>query len=686
MKRKVHPKTATVEVDGVAFQCESFLRGRWVRVFYDPFRLDDVLVFLGDKRVQRARLTPLGLHGRDPRMRKRLVLLAVVLAATGAAYLPAIDGEFLFDDLTAILKNPSVTDPFGHALSAWLAPGRKVVDFTFALNHLAVGLDTRGWHLTNIAIHLGAAVLAWLFARITLIRAGLGRPELPALAAAALFALHPLQTESVAYVTQRAESLASGVYLAALLLLLLRDEEPAPYRRNLFLAGAVALHAIGLFGVKPIVATLPAAWLLHSALLPVSSEISMPAWRRAWRRVPAALPLFAISGAAAIWMVQSVAGEEHAGLGVPGLSPGLYLATQLRVIPTYLRLLFWPAGQCADWYFPASRSFLEPAVLGGASLLGAIAALAILAAARFRGVSGDGPAAARAASFGAIFFLVAIAPSSSVVPLLDPLAEHRVYLGALGVVLACAAGAAVAVRRLAGARARLAGVSIALLLLASAGVATARRSAVWSTRVSLWSDAAQKAPQKARVHFNLGAALHEANLLPDALASYYRARALPPDHTVRSEVLFENIVATLLRLKRTDEARAEVDGVLARYPRHPAALARLAWVELVSGRDAESMRAALAALAVDRWNATALTCLGVIQLKRGDVAGARQALRGAAATRLDDPITYSKLGEAEERSGEIAAACAAYSHSAALPGHPSVSAAARRSLARLRCP
>ena len=54
VKRKVHPKTATVEVDGVTFQCESFLRGRWVRVFYDPFCLDDVLVFLGDKRVQRA--------------------------------------------------------------------------------------------------------------------------------------------------------------------------------------------------------------------------------------------------------------------------------------------------------------------------------------------------------------------------------------------------------------------------------------------------------------------------------------------------------------------------------------------------------------------------------------------------------------------------------------------------------
>ncbi len=618
-------------------------------------------------------------------MRKQLVLLAIVLAATGAAYLPATDGELVLDDFAAI-QNPSVTDPFGGALSAWLTPGRKVVDFTFALNHLAVGLDTRGWHLTNIAIHLGAVVLAWLFARITLTRAGLARPELPALAAAALFALHPLQTESVAYITQRAESLASGVYLAALLLLLLRDEEPAPWRRKLLLAGAVALHAIGLFGVKPIVATLPAAWLLHSALLPVSSEISMPAWRRAWRRAPAALPLFALSGAAAIWMAQSVAGEVHAGFAVPGLSPDLYLATQLRVIPTYLRLLFWPAGQCADWYFPASRSFLEPAVLGGAAFLVAVAALAILAAVRFRGASGGGPAAARAASFGALFFLVVLAPSSSVVPLLDPLAEHRVYLGALGVFLAVVAGADFAVRRLAGARATQAGASIALLLLAAAGVATARRSAVWSTQVSLWSDAAQKAPQKARVHLNLGQALHDASRPGDALASYYRARELLRDHTVSGETLLNNIVQTLLTLQRADEARAEVSHILARFPRDPEALALLARVEFVSRRDIESVRAALAALAVDPWNATALTCVGMIQLKRGDIATARQALRDAAATQVIDPMIYSKLGEAEERSGDIAAACAAYARAAALPGNPWVSTEARRSHARLRCP
>ncbi len=619
-------------------------------------------------------------------MRKHIVLLAIALAATGAAYLPAIDGELVLDDLVTVVPSPSVTEPFGRPLSSQLEGGRGVVNLTFALNHLAAGLDTRAFHLTNVAIHLCAVVLAWLFARLTLARAGLARPELPALVAAGLFALHPLQTESVAYISQRAESLASCIYLAALLLLLLRDEKPSPRRRALLLAGAVALHTIGLFGVKPIVATLPAAWLLHSALLPTGAEAQMPAWRRAWRRAPAALPLFALSGIAAIWAIRGVEGHVDAGPDVPGLSPGLYLATELRVIPTYLRLLFWPAGQCADWYFRASKSFLEPAVLAGGVLLCAMAALAIVAAARSRGVNGDRHAAARAASFGTLFFLVVIAPSSSVVPLLDPLAEHRVYLAALGVFLACAAGAALAVRRLAGERATLAGGSIALLLLASAGLATARRSVVWRTSLSFWSDASEKAPQKARSHLGLGYALEQANRPGDALASYHRASELLHDHTVTREALFYNIVGVLLRLDRTSEARTEVGRVLARFPQDPQALALLAWIEWVGRRDSESMRAAVAALDVDPWNAIALKCLGMIRLKHGDIASARQALRAAAGTSVLDPLIHLKLGEAEERSGDVAAACAAYARAAELPGQPLASAEARQALIWLRCP
>ncbi|HET8542208.1 MAG TPA: hypothetical protein VFL83_20185 [Anaeromyxobacter sp.] len=617
-------------------------------------------------------------------MRLRLATLAVVLAAAAGAYLPAIDGDFVLDDVY-LLESPLVRDPFSHGLAEWLRSGRPLATFTFALNHLAVGLDPRGWHLTNVAVHLAAIVLAWAFARLALARAGLSRPEGPALAAAALFALHPLQAEAVAYVSQRAESLASGLYLAGLLLLCARDAAAAPRRRGALLAGATAVHALGL-ATKPIVATLPAAWLLVAATLPLPAEAADPAWRRVVRRLPAAAPLLALSALAAVSALAGAAGSLHAGLDIPDLPPASYAATQLRVVPTYLRLLAWPSGQCADWDFPASGGFLEPSVLAGAALLAAVAAGAVLAAVRARGRAGDPAAALRVASFGAAFFLLALAPSSSVVPLKDPLAEHRVYLAALGPLLAASASAALALRRAAGRRAAAAGVALSVALVAAATAATARRSAVWATRLALWSDAAAKAPGKARVHLNLGHALADANRPADALAEFRRARGLEGDGTVAPALVLENTVAMLLTLARIDEARAEVSEALGRAPRDAGALALLASVEYASGRDAASEAAARAALAADARHPAALRQLGLVLARKGDAAGARAALRAAAATGSPDPVLLNALGKAEEALGDLPAACAAYGRAAALAGARWTAALAARSRARLRCP
>jgi len=618
-------------------------------------------------------------------MKRQVAILGLVLAATAAAYLPSIDGELVFDDVRAA-GDPLVIAPFDQSPWSWLGSPRPVTTFTFALNHLAVGLDTRGWHLTNVAIHLAVVVLAWLVARLTLTRAGLSRPDGPALAAAGLFALHPLQTESVSYISQRAESIASGIYLAALLLLLRRDETPTPWRRRALLAAAVTLGALGL-AAKPIAATLPAAWLLHAAMIPVPAEAALSGWRRAWRRVPAALPLFALSVAAAARAIGGSTRSTSEGFSLPGLSADRYLATQLRVIPTYLRLLAWPAGQCADRWFRISVGLLEPAALTGAALLGAIAFAGLVAAARSRGATGDGPAAARAASFGSLFFLVVLAPSSSVLPLIDPYAEHRVYLAALGIFIAGAAGATVATRKLTGRRAAAVGASIGLVLLAAAGIATARRNVVWATSLALWSDAAGAPRPKARAVFNLGQAIWDSRRSADALASFLRARDLA-DGSVAEKDLLENTVSLLLALARPGDARAEVAQALAERPDEPEALAQLARVDFVAsrGRSTEAERGALAALALDPGNVTALQVLAKIRLARGDALGAREALRAAAAKHVVDSSLYWDLGQLEERAGDVAAACAAYARAAAQPLNRWVSARASGSHERLRCP
>ncbi len=467
----------------------------------------------------------------------------------------------------------------------------------------------------------------------------------------------------------------------------MRDEAKTAPRRHALLAAAIVLLAVGL-AAKPIMATLPAAWLLHSALLPVKGEEEAPAWRRAWRRVPAAAPLLALSAAAAIHVIGGTAGSTNTGFDIPGLPVDRYAATQLRVIPTYLKLLAWPAGQCGDRWFRTSGGFFEPSVLLGAALLGAVGAGAALAAVRFRGASGDCPGAARAAGFGALFFLVALAPSSSAVPLLDPYAEHRVYLASLGVFLGAAAGAALLVRRLAGSRAAAAGAAVTLIVVAAAGIATARRTAVWNTSLAFWSDAASAARPKARAVLALARDLSDQRRVGDALANLSRARELASDGSLDDKGLLENTVSLLLALGRPAEARAEVDRVLATSPQAPDALAELAHVEFVASRGAspEAERAALAALALEPANPTALQILARMRLRRGDVAGAREALRAAAATHVVDPSIYWELGRIEERSGDLDAACAAYARAAAQPMSSVVSARARDARARLGCP
>src|SRR5512146_2461160 len=269
--------------------------------------------------------------------------VAAVLVATAAAYLPSIDGEFQFDD-QEIAKTTWVRDAAGFVSpSRWMNMPRPLTGLTFALDHALDGFRPRVWHATNVLVHLAAVLVAWRFARRVLARSGLsapaqveeekGRrkrrgtpaaddpvPEWPALAAAAIFALHPLQTEAVSYISQRSEALASALYLAALIALLAYDAAPAGSRRARLLAAAVALHAVALVA-KPIAATMPAAWLLLAAVVPPAPEREVPWYRRVLRRVPAALPLLGLSAFAALGGVSTVRGSGHAGFDLPFVTP-----------------------------------------------------------------------------------------------------------------------------------------------------------------------------------------------------------------------------------------------------------------------------------------------------------------------------------------------------------------------------
>ncbi len=148
------------------------------------------------------------------------LLLALPLALALAAYARVLPGEFVYDDEHAVVRNPDTRDLATAARAAWAAfrtGGRPVADLTFAANRALGGLDPRGYHAVNLGLHLLAVVLLYLLARRLLGLAGAARARWQALAVAGLWALHPLGSQAVSYVTQRAEVLASALMVAALL-------------------------------------------------------------------------------------------------------------------------------------------------------------------------------------------------------------------------------------------------------------------------------------------------------------------------------------------------------------------------------------------------------------------------------------------------------------------------------------
>jgi hypothetical protein len=468
-------------------------------------------------------------------VKKKLVwgALAALLVAAFAAYLPSIDGEFQYDD-QEIAKTVWVrqAERFLEPSFWWSMP-RPLTSALFAVDHRLSGFRPRVWHVTNVLIHLAVVVLAWRLARRALARAGVavggpgaappeanaakGRgkarraaeaavravPEWPALVVAALFALHPLHTEAVSYISQRSEALASAFVLGGLLALF-RYDEAQPGRRWRWLVAAIALHVLGL-SAKPMAAPMPAVWLLAAAVLPPPAERGDGWWRRVVRRLPAAAPLLLLSVSAAFTGVKEVSGSGHAGFDLGFVTPLHYFATQMRALPIYLRLVLVPYGLNADWLFPFSRSLFEPGVLAGLALLVALSAAAIVAFLRWGEGEGDGATAVRLVTFGWFFFIGMLAPTT-LVPLRDPFVEHRLYLATLGIVFALTGGVLLAVRHFAPRRGWIVAGVVGVAAAATLGTATWYRNDVWKSALNLWKDASEKSPAKPRIWVNYGTA------------------------------------------------------------------------------------------------------------------------------------------------------------------------------------
>ena len=419
---------------------------------------------------------------------KRALGPALIVAAVLATYSNALHGPLVYDDFPSIVDNASIRAPWDWR--AVLSPptdttvaGRPLANLSFALNHAATGLAVEGMHATNIAIHAVVALLLyWLIRRTLLLsRFSERRSRLVALLATLLWALHPIQTESVTYVVQRVESLAALFMLLTLVSAVLASETGA-IGWELAALGSLAL---GLM-TKETAAVTPLIVVLYDRAFLFDSL------RSAWQRRKRLYLMLAVAWVPFARMVANLPRGRSAGLHFERFGPWLYLKFQCGALVHYLRLVFWPSGLTFDYGEPGG-SVPVPQALADWALPGAFMLVLLIASLwAWR--------RAPAIGFLGTAFFILLAPSSSVVPVItEVVAEHRMYLPSVLVVLIAVVGLAQ----------RLPAVSVTLCLGAIAALATAthQRNTVYLSPLALWTDTAEKAPQNQRAWVEIGAAL-----------------------------------------------------------------------------------------------------------------------------------------------------------------------------------
>ncbi|HVU18566.1 MAG TPA: tetratricopeptide repeat protein [Candidatus Didemnitutus sp.] len=468
----------------------------------------------------------------------------MLVASVAAVYANSVRGVFVYDDLPAIVENPTLRPPWS-AQALLFYPGdesgtlggRPVVNLTLALNYAVGGLNPAGYHAVNLVIHALAALTLLGLVRRTLALTSFGAKwtdrerAATGFIVALLWAVHPLNTEAVTYVVQRTESLMGLLYLASLYSFVRSLNADAVRWR-------IASFVFCLLGMatKEVMVSAPLVIVAYDRLFAAES------WHELWRR----RGRFHLA-LASTWIVLAllVIGTHGRG-GTAGASTGAnvwpYLLTQATAIPHYLRLALWPGPLVFDYGTALQHDGM--AVAASAALVLALLAWSVWTLCR-----------RQAAGFIGLIFFAVLAPSSSVVPIAtEPIAEHRMYLPLAALMALGVIAAAAWTRHRSRAAGLVAGV-LAGLVAATLGATTILRNRDYSSAIGLWSDTSVKAPANPRARNNLGQARLAAGDPAGARSDFLAATQIDPNYLPAEY----NLGAALLDAGQPAEAVAPLE-------------------------------------------------------------------------------------------------------------------------------
>lgn len=427
-------------------------------------------------------------------MNDRVVSYLLLILISAIPYLNTLKGSFVYDDSEMVLENRNVK---GNTTLQQIFFDKKVMtfsgeiyrplrDISYRIDYLIGGKEPFVYHASNVILHIFATISAYWFL-VLLFKGG----SVP-LMAAVIFAVHPLHTESVAWVKGRDDILFSIFYLLSFGMYI-KHESVGGWKRVIYFLASISLFILSLFS-KELAVTLPLTIFLYQVIFKRIRYLML---------VP-----FIIISAAYIGLRTYVLGQvAQQGFWGGGVVPNLL--TMTKGFAQYIRLSFMPVSQCADYFsFPISTGF-DQAVLCSIALLSLIVICLLYSQNKF-------------ILWGGLFFFVSLLPVSNIIPIKIIIAERFLYLPLLGYCIVIAS--IVTMMPISNLTRKIFGLVFISVLM----FVTLQRNFVWSDEYSLWSDTLKKAPSNARAHYGMGTAYAYQGRLGEAIREFKESIRLAP--------------------------------------------------------------------------------------------------------------------------------------------------------------
>src|SRR5437667_3087494 len=566
--------------------------------------------------------------------RGRAWLFGVLLAAlTIFAYYPAWHGGFLWDDDDYIINNKLLTAPDGWQ-RIWFSLDSPSQYFpltysTFRIEHALWGLNPTGYHWVNLLLHVANALLVW---------AVLARLKVPgAWLAAAVFALHPVQVESVAWISERKNVLMAFFFLLTLLAWIAFVDQRTK-RPRFFYCPALVFYALAL-SAKTTACTLPAALFLVLWLRkrPINRQ-------RIFQIIPFLLMGIAM-GLLAVWWERYRQGTIQAAF--PFLSPLERVLVASRAVWFYLSKLTWPSNLTfiyPKWSLSAAQPLDYIWLLAGVGLC-----VAIYFVRRYVG---------RGVEVAAAFFVITLSPVLGFIMLYTFrytfVADHYQYLACIGPIALASAGVVNLANTFKNSRTLV--LSAALCVVAVLATLTWRQAAIYGNIDTLWRTTLARNPDCWMAHNNLGIVLFEKGQLDEAILHYRTTLKMQPNFWDADY----NLGTALLGKGQVDEAIFYCDKAVRMQPNDPDAQVAFANALLQKKRIDDAIVHYQTAVAIRPDYFLARYGLGHALLEKGQLDAAIEHSRAALLIQPNNADCHTVLAIALDERGQSAEAIQHY--------------------------